>query len=344
MRVGIIGGGAAGLMAGIFSKNNNNEVVILEKNSEVGKKILITGNGKCNYWNSDQNLSHYESSNMDLIEKLINQKNDDQVLEFFNSLGIVPKIKNGYYYPFSNQASTIRNVLLNKALDVGVVIKNNVRVINIEKKDNNFLVMTDNEDYYFDKVVIATGSKSSPITGSDGAGYNFLKDLGHSIIRVLPSLVQLEADEDFLNDWNGIRTDVDISLYVNDELMKVENGEIQLTNYGISGICVFNISNQASLALNKKDDVTVKINFMPFIPMEKCNDYLLNQTIITNKNIYDLLISILNNKLVNVIISRTGINKNKKFNELSELDKDCLIKCLCSFEINIVKTKSFNEA
>lgn len=343
MRVGVIGGGAAGLVASIFAKDNNNEVVILEKNSEVGKKILSTGNGRCNYWNDDQDLSHYESSNVELIGSVINCATAREVLSFFDSLGIVPKIKNGYYYPFSNQASTIRNVLLNKALNVGVRIINNVRVIDISKKENEFVIMTDNIDYYFDKVILATGSKACPITGSDGMGYNFLKDFGHTIVKPLPSLVQLESLGDYLNDWNGIRTDARVSLYVDGEFVKSDEGEIQLTGYGISGICVFNISNYVSLALNSKKKVEVRINFLPFIESDT-NNWLIQKTNETDKSVLELLQSILNSKLANVIIKRSYINKNVKYTELDSDSQVRLCDNLCDFSVEIVKTKSFNEA
>ena len=125
MKIGIIGGGASGLIAAIFAKSKDNEVIILERNSECGKKILATGNGRCNYWNTNQDLSHYESNTNELIKELINEKTEKEVLDFFNSIGIVPKIRNGYYYPISNQAISIRNTLIDKRINKNIKIKNN---------------------------------------------------------------------------------------------------------------------------------------------------------------------------------------------------------------------------
>ena len=110
----IIGGGASGLVAAIYAKGEKNEVTILERNPECGKKLLATGNGKCNYWNEDQSLIHYHSENSELIDKVINFKNQKEIINFFNKLGIIPKIKHGYYYPFSNQAETVREALRNE--------------------------------------------------------------------------------------------------------------------------------------------------------------------------------------------------------------------------------------
>ena len=121
----IIGGGASGLIAAIYaSKNKNNKVTILERNKECAKKILITGNGKCNYWNSNQSISKYHSQNIEFVEEIINKENQQEILKLFDQLGIVPKIKNGYYYPFSNQATTIKNALINE------VKRNNITIIN----------------------------------------------------------------------------------------------------------------------------------------------------------------------------------------------------------------------
>ena len=153
MKIGIIGGGASGLVAAIFSKTEANEVIIFERNNFCGKKILATGNGRCNYWNSDQDLLHYQSSNNEFIKNIVNDNIDKQVLEFFNKLGIVPKIKNGYYYPFSNQASTIKNVLVNEVDRLGIKVLNNFLVQNITVENNKFIVSSEDETVTVDKLI-----------------------------------------------------------------------------------------------------------------------------------------------------------------------------------------------
>ena len=258
----IVGGGAAGLISAIHTKTSTNKVTILERNSQCGKKILATGNGKCNYWNIDQNIKHYHSNNEELLEQIITKEIQDKVINFFNSLGIVPKIKNGYYYPFSNQATTIKNALLTEVNEKDIEIRQDFLVESIEKEDNHFIIISSNEIIKADKVIIATGSCASPKTGSDGIGYKLLKRLSHTVIEPKPALVQLKTTGNFLKEWAGIRTDVKVSLYENDKLIKEESGEIQLTDYGISGICVFNLSRFISRGLldNKKEEKTVKQN------------------------------------------------------------------------------------
>ena len=144
-KIGIIGAGASGIVAAIFAKSNNNEVIIFERNNVCGKKVLATGNGRCNYFNSDNNLIHYESSNSDLISEIINEQTEKEVLNFFDKLGIIPQIKNGCYYPFSNQASTIRNVLLNEVKRKKITIYNDFLVTDIKKENDKFIVISEDK-------------------------------------------------------------------------------------------------------------------------------------------------------------------------------------------------------
>lgn len=340
MDIVIIGGGASGLTAAITaSKNTKNKVTLIEKNQILGKKILATGNGKCNYYNSDQNIIHYNSTNNNLIKEIINPENTKKVEDFFSNLGIIPKIKNGYYYPFSNQATTIKNALVNE-VEKNTKILTETTVEDLTKENDKFIIKTNNGIIKADKVIIATGSKSSPKTGSDGFGYKLLKNLGHTIIDVLPALVQVKTKGKFLKDWSGIRTDVDASLYINDKLIKQESGEIQLTNYGVSGICIFNLSRFIPIALKNNDKVEIKINFLPFT---KEVDNLL-KSLSNDKNITKTLEGILNNKLVSVILNQSSINKEKSYNELSFKEKEILLNNLSNFKLEVIGTNSYEES
>lgn len=335
MRIGIIGGGASGLVAAISAKINNNEVVILERNKECGKKILATGNGRCNYWNEDQNLNHYESSNKELISAIINDETEEEVMNLFNSIGIIPKIKNGYYYPSSNQAITIRDALVNECIDKGVIIKTNYYVESLKKKNNKFIINNDEE---FDKVIVATGSYASPKTGSDGNGFELIKS--HKIIKPLPALVQLiTKKEKYLNTWKGIRCDVRVNLFDGSRVLASQSGEIQLTDYGISGICVFNLSNKVGRKLNNKEKIFIGIDFLPNMSHEELLDYVIKDKPI--KRVLDLL---LNNKLVDAILEYLNIDKNKKFVELTKEQKGKLLDTIKFFTVEVIGTKTFDEA
>ena len=338
----IVGGGAAGLTSSIYAKTSTNKVTILERNSLCGKKLLATGNGKCNYWNEDQKISHYHSNSEKILTSIITEEKQQEALSFFDSLGIVPKIKNGYYYPFSNQATTIKNALEQEVKRKNIDIKYNFLVESIIKENDYFIIKSQNEVIKADKVIIATGSKASPKTGSDGLGYELIKKLGHTVIEPLPALVQLRTTGNYLKKWAGIRTDVKVTLFENNKLIKEEQGEIQLTDYGISGICIFNLSRYVAIGLLKNNIEEVYINFLPFIKDSK--EAYLTRLFNNKKAIKEQLEGILNNKLVSVILDESHINENISFNDLNELEKTSLITNLVNFKVKITATNSYDQA
>lgn len=343
-KVVVVGGGASGLVAAIMAKKNNNEVIILEKNNMCGKKILITGNGKCNYWNENQELIHYHSSNEEVLDKIITSENKNKALNFFSSIGIIPKIKDGYYYPYSNLAASIQYALIKEAEVLGVRIIENYNVLSVIKKDSNFII---NDDIYCDKVIISTGSKAAIKKEDETNGYDILSNFGHKINPILPALVQLKGEESYFKMWNGIRTNANISLYVNNKFIKEESGEIQLTDYGISGICVFNLSRYVSLALYDKKEVYVSINFAPWFKGDK-EDFIIfmdNRNTRMNKRcVYELLEGFLNYKLVDAILKINKIDKESNWDNLNKEQKEKIISSILSFHLNITDTNSFDKA
>ena len=345
-RIIIIGGGASGLVASIYAKNEYNEVIILERNDECGKKLLVTGNGRCNYWNEDQSLNHYHSDNNELISEIITFENQKEILNLFNNIGIIPKIKHGYYYPVTNQAETVREALINEVRRRNIIIKNNYLVESISKEDNKFIIKSRNEVIDADKVIISTGSFSSPKTGSTGMGYHFLKEFGHSIIEPLPALVQLIASFPYLKEWKGIRTDVILKLEENGEIIAEEKGEIQLTDYGISGICTFNLSSYVSRGLKNNKEEIIHINFLPFL---KEDSNILKwfddrNELLKNPTLYELLNPILNYKLVKIILKISRVKGDLSWNDLFEEEQLTLVENLINFKLEIINTKSFDNA
>ena len=337
----IIGGGASGLTAAIIAARNGKKVTIIESNNKCGKKLLLTGNGKCNFWNIDQDLSHYHSSTPNLIKNFITEERKESVLKFFDSLGITYKTKNGYYYPFSNQSFTVNNALILECQKLNIEI---ITDITVEKiiKDKYFIINPDKENIKAKNIIIASGSKAYPKTGSNGQGYELAKSLNHSIIKPLPALVKLKGDEKFFKNWSGIRTDVKISLLIDNKNIKSETGEIQLTDYGISGICVFNLSSKAAIALNQNKNVQVSINFMPFT--NNCQKYLNNINKNCHKTIGELLEGILHYKLVDIILKKANIQRKLLLKNLSSKELNNLIDALTNFKIEIKSTHTFDHA
>ena len=337
----IIGAGPAGLTAAIVAARNGKKVTIIERNSKCGKKLLLTGNSKCNFWNKEQNITHYHSSSP-LIKNFITEKVQNSVLSFFDSLGIVYKEKNNYYYPFTNQALTIYNALLLECQKLGIKIINDITVEKIIKEDC-FIINPEKENIKAKTIIIAAGSKAMSKTGSDGLGYTLAKSLGHTIIKPLPSLVQLKGEESYFKNWSGIRSHVLASLYIDNTLIKKEEGEVQLTNYGLSGICIFNLSGLAAKALDKNKKVEISLNFMSFTQNYK--DFLkdLNKKS-SNKTINELLEGFLNYKLIDIILKKANIKRNLKLNTLSEIELNKLIENLTNFKIKITSTNTLEHA
>ena len=343
-KVVIIGGGASGLISSIFAKNKDNEVIILERNSVCGKKILATGNGRCNYWNENQNLRHYNSTSKNLLEKIITLDNQKQIMTLFNRIGIVPKIKNGYYYPTSNQAISIRNALVTEATKLGVKIYQDALVDKVTHSNNKYIVEFNNKKIIADSLIIATGSKASPKTGSTGIGYTLAKSLGHTIIEPLPALVQLVGQGKYFTSWDGIRSDVNVSLYAANKFIKEETGEIQLTSYGVSGICIFNLSRFASAYLKENKKVEVVINFLPWLKEDAITYFDKRTSLMPSRTIFELLEGLLNNKLLNTFLSILKLAESRKWTNMSKQEKINLINVLTNFHLPIIDTKSFDNA
>ena len=343
VKIGIIGGGASGLVAAIEAKNNNNDVTIYEKNVNCGKKILVTGNGKCNYFNEHFNIEHYHSENVNILKTIITDENKQKVLSFFHSIGIVPKVLNGHYYPASGQAITIEQALLIEAKCRGVNIINNVEIKTIEYTDK-FILTTDSSKYYADKIVLATGSKAAPKTGSDGLGYELAKSFNHHIIKPLPALVQLCGKYNFFKDWAGVRADVNVSYIEDDILVKEVVGEIQLTNYGVSGICIFQLSGQIVRSIDAGKKATLAINFVPWLKGD-CLTYLEERNdLLYNRNLSQLLDGFLNYKLVNLILKKNKINGDISFNDLSYAQKCRIASDLENFIFEVTGYNDFDAS
>lgn len=328
------------MVCAIRLARRNINVEILEKNNSVCKKVLITGNGKCNYFNSDMNINHYRSNYINFLDDIITNENINKVQEFFNSIGIVPRIKNGYYYPYSNTSTTIKNLLLLECQNLGIKIITDTNVIDIIKEDK-FIIKTNNNDIICNKVVLATGSIAS--IRDEYNMYKILNKIGHNIIKPLPALVMLEGMGNYFKDWAGIRVDASISLYENDKYIDTEVGEIQLTNYGISGICIMNLSGRVARIIDNSNKASLRINFIPNI--DNGYKYLEERyKLLPNLNIIEMLESIINYKLLYIIFKKCHIDDKLTWDKLKDEEKQLLVENIFNFKLDIKSTKGFQFA
>ena len=330
MKVVIIGAGAAGLMAAVTAAKCGHKVTVIEHENKPGKKINITGNGKCNITNSDLTPDKYYG-NKDFINNGIDRFNYKDTLQFFENMGVYFYEKNGFYYPLSNQAVTVTNALYNEALSLGVTIKTNNNVKSVTKKANGF-VLDIGIDLFCDKLIIATGGMAAPKTGSDGSGYELAKALGHTIVKPCPALTALVCDEK-LKKASGVRVKARVQIKNNNIS---DLGELQITDYGISGIPVFNISR----SVNEKEKVI--LDFAPDYTYDEAKTLL--EKILKRRDKMPALTALnglFNEKLAAVFLKEIKAQSNVKCTDIT--DK---ITMLCdiikSFEVTVKRKKGFD--
>lgn len=264
-RIGIIGGGAAGMMAAITAARQGAEVTIIEANSRLGKKLLTTGNGKCNLGNLRMDVSEYYCRESERLEAFLKQFGTYDVISFFQGIGVILKEKNGYLYPASEQAAVVQDALRYelRALQVCEVADCRIQSVERDSHTGEIKVSGGGQSFSFDSVILACGGKAAPGTGSDGSGFDLARQLGHSLISTVPALVQLKCREDYLRSVAGVRADAQISVYLSGECIAEERGELQLTDYGLSGIPIFQLSRTVNYILAEQKEVEVLVDFLP---------------------------------------------------------------------------------
>lgn len=337
MKVIIIGAGAAGLTAAINAAKSGAKVTVLEHENKPGKKILVTGNGKCNITNTNLNYEKYYGDRA-FITKVLESFGVQDTLDFFGDMGIVTKDKNGYIYPASEQASTVLNTLRDTAINLGVSIKTNNKVEKIEKAKDGFYIHI-GIVLHCDKLIIATGGMSFPKTGSTGDGYKWAKEFGHNIIEPKPALTSLVCQNNSLLKAAGVRVHGKVSVITDDKKMGDDTGELQITDYGISGIPVFNISRLA----NSGSEII--IDFMPQISFDDVENMI--KDIFMKRSFMSVsavLNGILNEKLSLSILESVNINKSQKAEEISAEQLRELVKKIKGYKVIIKSRRGFDYA
>lgn len=337
MKVGIIGGGASGMMSAILLDREGIDVTIIEKNSTLGKKILMTGNGRCNYFNDEINIDKYYTSDYEFLKNIIKQENIDKAQEFLTSIGLVPRIKNGYYYPSSNTATSVLNAFLTEIEKRKIKVILDSEVNNIKRVDDKYQVTINTKKMTFDKIIIAIGSKAGL---KENENYALLESLNIKMTPILPALCPLILNGNFFNKWSGIRVEASVSIYEDNKFIKDDLGEVQLTDYGISGICVMNLSSLVSKALYNKKKVSVHLNFLPNLKKEEIDAFLTKRdNTLYQRTVIELLESIIPYKLLYILVSKSGINSNCHYKSLTKKEKDDLISNLSDLTLDVIATK-----
>lgn len=340
----VVGGGASGMVAAIAAASRGYKVRILERLLKVGKKILATGNGKCNLTNLQQHKNDYRGRESWFSKEVLQRFSVEDALHFFEELGLVWKEKDGYVYPWSEQATAVLTVLELKLQSLGVVMDCGKAVESIQQTRKGFLIKTAEETYQTKVCILACGGRAQPKLGSDGSGYQLAHALGHSVYPAIPALTALHTSHLAKKEWGGVRVYGSVACLLNGKEIAKEEGELQLTNYGISGVPVFQISRYATEALYQKEKVQVQMDFFPKESQEMLQIQLKQLAkSCPYKNIRELLEGIFPKKLVPVFLAETGIKNTLRSFELREKEYKKLSAIIKSFMLSITDCNGFDQ-
>ena len=347
----VIGAGAAGMMAAIIAAENGASVTILEKMPRVGKKLLITGKGRCNITNIadiKELIKNMHGNGSFLYSSFHNFSNND-LIDFFENLGVKTKVeRGGRVFPESDKAIDVVDALLRKMDSLEIRILKDVAVKNIIKEDNKVTAVVDKKSlvYQADKIIVATGGASYPATGSSGDGYVIAEKLGHTITPIKPSLVPLETEEDWVKIAQGLSLkNVKASIIVDDKKVTEDFGEMLFTHYGVSGPIILSLSKIVAENLTENKIVELSINLKPALSFEKLHNRVQRDfEKFSKKQIKNALNELLPSKLIDIIIDLSYINPDKMINQITKEERLRLVEQIMDLRLTITKTRPVAEA
>ena len=346
----IIGAGASGLACGIELGQRGISCLILEGKEKAGKKIYASGNGKCNLANRNISADKYHSmgaSGYEQIRSIIPETAAVSVARFFQKIGIPFTERNGYLYPHSEQAGAVVHAMEQTVTGLGGRIQCDTYVTSVEwnKKRNCFQIYTNGERYQCRKLVLATGGAASPQHGSDGSGYKMARQLGHSVTLCLPSLCGLKVQTSGFQKLQGIRAKGRTTLFIDGQQIAIESGEIQFTQYGLSGIAVFNLSRYVGAALHKQKKVHIDLDLcVELTEQELLNLFKQAKQISGYRMIGSVLSGIIPEKLARYILKYQGISEEMEIRHLKPENMNRMIRMIKEFPADITGTNPLEQA
>ena len=347
MKIAIIGAGASGMMAAIAAAKNGAQVTLIEKNDRVGKKILATGNGKCNFTNKSMCSDDFNSQNPNIYNDYISRFDNNEVIAFFKSLGMLIKVRNGYCYPRSEQAATILDLLRLQLKQHNIKVLTQTYPVSIQKKKKDFeIIFNNNERAFFQRIILSCGSFAGDKNRNEYSGYDYAKNLGHHLIPIVPALVQLRCAKQDFKPISGVRCDANIKLYIDNKLTKEEFGELQLTDYGLSGIPIFQLSRFASYGIYDKKDIYTVIDFLPEYDMNTWLSYGEEKWNSIDKNctLEEYFQGFLNKKLNLFFIKNAGLKADASMNKLIFSDIKKILIAMKQWKVIITGTNPYENA
>lgn len=347
MDVAVIGGGASGLVAAIAAVSAEADVKIYEKMNRVGKKILATGNGRCNYTNACMSSDHFHGGGSAAALDIIDSFGYEKTVDFFENLGIYPYVaENGRVYPASLQASSMLDVLRYEAKHLGAEEIVDFEVTELRKNKAKFDIIGRNGVCHSDRVILCCGGKAGPQFGSDGGGLKIAGKLGHRIADTFPALVQLKLDSPYPKRLAGIRFEGAATVMSGKTVLRRENGEILFTDYGISGPAILQISRNAIEAMSEGSEIDVCVDMFPDITKNELYDILADRFgKLSYKTLEDGMIGFINKKLILAVLTEAGLEyKNIKCAKLNKKDIYSIVDVLKGWGFRVTGHNGWQQA
>lgn len=351
--IAVIGGGAAGMMSAIVAARNGHKVQLYEKNEKLGKKLYITGKGRCNITNAADMDCLFANvmSNRKFLYSAFYGFDNMQTIQFFEGLGVKTKIERGErVFPASDKSSDVINGMLRELKRLGVRIFYNSEVVQVETGENwveGICVRNNEKETYVpvDAVIIATGGLSYPSTGSTGDGYRFAKSMGHTVKKLSQALVPFQIKEEYVKDMQGLSLrNVSLKVFVGKKKIFEDFGEMLFTHFGVSGPLILSASSYVSNYIDKQE-VKLILDLKPALTKEQLDARLIRDfSEMQNKQFKNGLDKLLPKKMIPVIISLSGINPNKPIHSITKEERQTIISLLKEMELHVERLRGYNEA
>jgi len=344
----VVGGGASGMLAAISALENGAKVTIIERNNRLGKKVLVTGNGRCNLTNLNITADNYHGQNTHFVNNIFSQFDNTAAIEFFNKLGVVTKVEaNGRVFPMSDQASSVVDILTHRLKELGCRIIYEAKVERVKKEKEVFKVTFDNtKEMLFDKIIIASGGRAVPTLGSDGSGYRLAQALGHKITPVWPALVQVKLKGGFFEYIKGVKVDGAAILIAGGREIKKEAGEILFTHYGVSGPAILKISREVKKQIMEGKEVFLNISLLNNHNLDTLDKFLANRFVqLGKKALKTSFLGFMQKRLIPYLLKASSIKDiDKKCAEVSAKERRAIAATILGWNFKVIDTNDFKDA